>query len=212
MIKTLIFDFDGTLVDSHQLINSFFVELKNELGYDHLSDNFLEQNKELSLQKQIELLHLSPLQVLKISSHVQKAMTKYLDQVEWQPLMMPVLIECSRLGMKLGILSSNSRQNLLNFLKGKQCQLFDFVYSGKNLFGKHLLLKKIVKQRQLNKNEVLYIGDETRDVEACQKVGIKVAAVCWGMEPESTLTKAKPSYLLTNPRQLLEIIKNNSNI
>jgi len=209
MITTLIFDFDGTLVDSHRFANAIFVELKKELGYEYLPDDFLEKNKHLSLKSQVELLNLSPVKVLKISSLVQQTMSKYLNQIEWQPGILSLLDKCHQLNLKLGILSSNSRQNLIDFLNLKNCRLFDFIYSGKNLFGKHLLLKKIIKQEQLLKEEVMYIGDETRDVEACQKSGIKIAAVCWGIEPKNTLVKSNPSYLITSPSQLLEIVKNN---
>jgi phosphoglycolate phosphatase len=107
---------------------------------------------------------------------------------------------------QLGILSSNSQENIGKFLKSKKLEIFDFVYTGSNLFAKDKIFKKIIRQEQLNKNQILYFGDEIRDIEACQKLGIKIAAVTWGFDDLEILKKAKPDYLISKPKEIKKIL------
>lgn len=56
-------------------------------------------------------------------------------------------------------------------------------------------------------HEVIYVGDETRDVEAAKKVGVKVIAVTWGINSEKILRKQNPDYLIVKPKELIEVLK-----
>ena len=80
----------------------------------------------------------------------------------------------------MGILSSNSKENIQRFLGMHDGEMFDFVYTAKSIFGKDQTLKKLLKERGYAKEEVLYVGDELRDAEACRKAGIACALVTCG--------------------------------
>nr|WP_051459448.1 HAD-IA family hydrolase [Paenibacillus zanthoxyli] len=69
-------------------------------------------------------------------------------------------------GYQLGILSSNTEDNINHFLVANQIQIFDYVFVASNLFGKDKAIKKLINHYNLPKDQVLYIGDELRDVEA----------------------------------------------
>jgi len=43
--------------------------------------------------------------------------------------------------------------------------VFDFIYSGKTLFGKKVI-NNLLKQEKLNPKAAIYVGDETRDIAA----------------------------------------------
>ena len=104
------------------------------------------------------------------------------------------------------VFSSNKSENIFSYLKKYHLEkYFSEIAEDSSYFGKHIGLNKIVKKHNFNKQEVLYLGDETRDIEAARKTGIKSGAVLWGFEGSVPLTAAKPNYLFTKPLDLLKI-------
>ena len=74
-------------------------------------------------------------------------------------------------------MTSNSKENVKVFLKKNNLDLFGKNYLESNVFGKHRLIKKFIKINNLKKDNLIYVDDETRDIEACKKIGLKIVAV-----------------------------------
>jgi phosphoglycolate phosphatase-like HAD superfamily hydrolase len=111
-------------------------------------------------------------------------------------------------GNSLGILTSNSEENVSVFLsKHGMEDLFSFIYSGTSLFGKHKVIRKFMKQNYLTPEDVIYVGDETRDIEASKKIHVKVIAVTWGFNSKEALVKHKPDFLIHQPNELSEVMR-----
>lgn len=108
---------------------------------------------------------------------------------------------------RLGILTSNSKENVEKFLKKNKLEYFNFIYHGSSLFGKDKMLRKMLKEQKINKDETIYVGDEDRDIEAAKKVGLKSAAVTWGFNSKKLLKSAKPDYLIDKPSELIKLVK-----
>ena len=83
---------------------------------------------------------------------------------------------------------------------------FDFIYTGKSVFGKSHMINKVIKQRMIGKNDVVYVCDEVRDLEAARKSGIKSIAVTWGYNTKNVLVKENPDFLADTPTELRSII------
>ena len=80
-------------------------------------------------------------------------------------------------GLELSIISSNSNENVKAFLKENNIDVFDGIYCSRNLFGKEKIINRFIKKHNLEKDEVIYIGDEYRDIMACKINDVKVIAV-----------------------------------
>lgn len=52
-----------------------------------------------------------------------------------------------------------------------------------------------------------FVGDETRDIEASQKAGIRVAAMTWGFASRSSLEAMQPDFMFENAGQLVDYLK-----
>ncbi len=109
----------------------------------------------------------------------------------------------------IGLITSNSTDNVILFLKRNELDMFDFFYSSTGLWGKTRCLKKMVRSQQLDLKGILYVGDETRDIEISRKVGVKIASVTWGYNSSQALKKFSPDYLLHAPKELLSIGETN---
>ncbi len=66
---------------------------------------------------------------------------------------------------------------------------------------------KNTRQLKINLNDVVYIGDEHRDIEACKKAQIRIISVTWGIDPLTLLKKANPDYIVETPGDLVKVIQ-----
>ncbi len=58
----------------------------------------------------------------------------------------------------------------------------------------------------MNSEEVIYVGDETRDIEAAKKINSKVIAVSWGFNTKEALARHNPDFLIHQPSELLDVM------
>lgn len=58
----------------------------------------------------------------------------------------------------------------------------------------------------LDRNEVIYVGDEIRDIESAKDTGIKIIAVTWGFNTEDALCRFNPDYIAKDPRDIRLIV------
>jgi phosphoglycolate phosphatase-like HAD superfamily hydrolase len=65
----------------------------------------------------------------------------------------------------------------------------------------------MLNHEQISKRNVIYVGDETRDIEASKKAGIPVIAVTWGLNDREILAMAQPDQIIDSPDNLLACIK-----
>ncbi|ARV62081.1 carotenoid oxygenase [Nostocales cyanobacterium HT-58-2] len=206
--KVIIFDFDGTIADTVDALVSIANCLAQKFGYIPITQEELALLRNLSSR---EIIKYSGISVLKIPFLVKKVKTELKSKIkELKPIsgIKEALIVLNNEGYKLGIITSNSQENVTDFLKANELDdLFAFVYSGVTIFGKTTIINNVLKQKQIKPQEVLYVGDETRDIEASKKANIKVIAVTWGFNSQEVLAKQNPDFLIHHPSQLLEVVK-----
>ncbi|MFH1500385.1 MAG: HAD-IA family hydrolase [archaeon] len=202
MIKYIVFDFDGTLADTFEIIKEIAKsEIKgvSDKDFELLRD---EGIKNLMKKKKIPIWEL-PKIVLNVTSKLKKK-----ENIKLFPEMVDSIKILSK-SYKIGIVSSNSEENIIQTLKKYNINnLFEFVYAQSSIFGKYLVLKKMCKKYQINPSEIVYVGDEDRDIIAAKKINLKVIAVTWGYNSEKRLHKENPDYLVKFPKQLIKVISN----
>jgi len=200
----LIFDFDGTICDSLETV----VEIvNNQLPKYGKIPATSELVRKLGIKKLILESKIPKTQIPKFIKNSRQKMFEVISSLEIFPELTGVIIELSKLHT-LGILTTNSEENARKFLSAhKLLKYFDFVYSELSVFGKHHKLKKILSKYSFATKETYYVGDETRDIEATKKIDIKSVAVTWGYESKSILAKLNPDYLISQPKELLNIFK-----
>ncbi|MFZ1324135.1 MAG: HAD hydrolase-like protein, partial [Candidatus Saccharimonadales bacterium] len=57
----------------------------------------------------------------------------------------------------------------------------------------------------LKRKDTVYIGDETRDIQAARMAFIRAVSVTWGFNTRRILEKQRPAYLIDTPEELLSI-------
>lgn len=205
--KVIIFDFDGTIADTVDALVSIANRLAGEFGYIPITQDELSLLRNLSSR---EIIKYSGISILKIPFLVKKVKTELKTKIkELKPIsgIKEALVALNNEGYRLGIITSNSLENVTAFIKVNDLDnLFEFIYSGVTIFGKTTIINNVLKQKQIKPQEVIYVGDETRDIEASKKANIKVIAVTWGFNSQEVLAKQNPDFIIHHPSQLLEVI------
>lgn len=204
--SAIIFDFDGTIADTLGEALRIYNLLARENGYrvierDELPDLRLYDTRDLLRHLAIPRRRV-PL-LLARGRRLLKARIRSLPLMAGIAEVLPRLRENSEC---FGILTSNAVDNVEAFLEAHQLRsLFTFISSTTKLSGKSKHLRAIARTFSLPVLEMLYIGDEIRDVRAARKAGIASAAVTWGFNAEQALSAENPSFLVRSPAELLEI-------
>lgn len=208
-VKVIIFDFDGTIADTLDAIVRITNRLAVEFGYKPTTPEELEQVRNFSSR---QIIKLSGLSIFKIPFLLKRLKADLRHEIEQLNTISGIkeALELLKKDQKIiGILTSNSEENVNVFLKKHDMQdLFDFVDSGTTLFGKHKILRKWMKKNNFKPENIIYVGDETRDIESAQKINIKIVAVSWGFNSSEALAEGNPDFLIDHPRELIELMKN----
>ena len=206
--KVIIFDFDGTIADTVDALVTIANRLALEFGYVPINSQELVLLRNLTAR---EIIKYSGVSLFKIPFMMKRVKGELKDKIpELKPIegINAALIELHNQGYHLGIITSNSQENVNQFLKCHNLDyLFEFIYSGVTIFGKTTIINNVLRQKQFKSEAVIYVGDETRDVESAKKANIKVIAVSWGFNSAEALTKQNPDFLIHHPSELLDVIK-----
>jgi len=203
MIKIILFDFDGTIADTFVALEKILVRLSPKFGYEIPTKKDMAILQTIHPKEVMKLLGVSYFKLPFIAHKAKAELRKEMTTIKPIEGMRDVLLALKRENYILGILTSNSKANVRTFLEKNDIAIFDWIYSERSLFGKARKLKKIIRKQKLDKKEVIYIGDEIRDIEAAKKSQIKIMAVSWGFNTVEGLEKYHPDFLLTEPKDIL---------
>jgi phosphoglycolate phosphatase len=206
--KVIIFDFDGTIADTLDTVVNISNRLAANFGYKQTSQEEIAYLQNLNSREIIKQSGISIFKVPFLIRKVKAELNKEIKNLKPIPGMKEALIQIKNQNHQLLILTSNSKENVISFLEENEMQsLFKFIVPGATLFGKSRIINNILKQENLNFQQVFYVGDETRDIEAARKSGIKVIAVSWGFNSKQVLAEQNPDYLVHHPQELIYLIE-----
>lgn len=205
--KTLVFDFDGTIADTLGETRRIFNIIAPDYGIRQVAEEELNALRHLSLKELLSHLDIPKRRVPALISRGTGMMRGNITQLKLIDGMAEVLVELRRHARSFGILTSNTTANVDLFLKTHGLsEQFDFVSSTSKLTGKSKHLKAIRKTFSVRPEEMLYIGDELRDVHASKKAGIPIAAVTWGFNSRESLVASRPNYIFDQPADFLRLL------
>jgi phosphoglycolate phosphatase len=204
----VIFDFDGTITQIMKSPENIVNILAREFGFKKIKAGEIEKLKEKKAQEVIKLLKVPLIKLPFILMRARSLLSSEMEKLKPFEGIKEVTDYLSRGKFDFGILSSNSKENVSSFLKKNQMDHFNFIFSEKSIFGKEKALFKLIKKRKLKSENIIFVGDETRDIEAAKKAKVKTIAVSWGINKEELLKRHNPDYLAKTPKGLIEILKN----
>ncbi|MEW9702243.1 pyrophosphatase PpaX [Paenibacillus sp. SI8] len=210
MIQTVLFDLDGTIVDTNELIVQSFLHtfedqtsnpLTREIIIPNMGRSLVEQMKLFSGQTEVE--HL-------IQKYRTFNLSKHDELVKEFPHVHQVMAALHKKGLKIGIVTSKIRQTTLMGLK--LCGLDPFVST--------IVTVEDVKEAKPNpegilaaletlggkKEEAVMVGDSHYDIQAAQNAGVTSVGVSWSWKGRSYLEDYQPDHIIDDMLELLPIV------
>jgi len=203
---TLVFDFDGTIVDSLRAVFEIGNRIAPKFGFRQVKEDEIETFRGKGSRKVLETLKISVYKAPFVLGEIKKELSKETERLPVVEGIGKALRELTKNGVKIGILTSNTEDNVKKFLRKNDLDFFDFIYCRSSLFGKDKVIRKMLKEKQLEPSKVIYIGDETRDIEACKKCHLQIVAVSWGFNSHEVLKSHGADWVIDHPIQLLSLV------
>lgn len=206
MIKTVIFDFDGTIAESRYVFLTVFNRLANKYKFKRIELKELEQLRAMTLKERAKYLEFPIHKIPLWAAEFNNTYNQEIERVTLVDGMEEVLDEIIRRGYSIAIISSNSKENIEAFLSRNRIDHVKEIICSSRIFGKDRMIKQYLKKHNLSRSEVIYAGDEARDIVACKKSGIKIIWVGWGYDAAEVAVAEKPDYKVFQPEKILSIL------
>lgn len=206
----ILFDLDGTLVDSGPGVTQSYAYTLESLGLEAASDNDLRCLVGLPVQQAMRgLLDGRGDLLLALRTYRRRYAEHGLLNADVYPGMREVVSEFVCRGLRLFVCTAKptpfARAILL---RAGLASYFDGVYGadlGRRLLHKGDLVQAALTNERIAKDEVCMIGDRAQDVDAAARHGIPTVGVAWGYGSEKELVEAGASRIVYHPGQLLTI-------
>lgn len=205
-MKYVFFDFDGTLADSNHLLMKAWNLYADQYHYDRVTEEDISTSRNLTIHERAKKyrfpMHKLPIILPKVYAYFQE----HIEEVQLFEGISEMLYNIQQADYKIVIISSNAKENIELLLKQQQVHSVSQILTSSRLFGKDTVIKKFMKQQKLTVDDVLYVGDEIRDIIACNKVGVPFVWVSWGLDGYELIEKEKPTYVVHSPKELSELL------
>ena len=206
-IKAIIFDNDGTIVDTHDVILNSMRYMTRKVLDKEFSDHELMAQVGLPLKDQMPYFtNDKNLQDKMVDIYRQHNETTHETGIKSFGGCKECLQDLKNAGYKLAIATSKLRtvcERGLQVLNIRE--LFDGIVGCEDT-EKHKPqaepLLYCANKLNISINKCIYIGDAPFDIQAANAAKCKSVAVTWGMFDEEVLRKENPTYIVRNFSEL----------
>ena len=212
MLSAVLFDFDGTLVDTTEMIHqSMRHATSSVLGRQDIPRETLLANVGQPLPRQMELIdteNAEPLLEAYRSHHERHhdALIREFPGVEES------LGRLGSAGIKVAVVTSKRRPSVemaLGIFPGLRNVVDRFVTLEDTTHHKphpEPLLRALQLLGGIPRERAAYVGDSPFDVQAAKAAGLTSVAVSWGAFSEDALRASEPDHLLPDIPSAVDVI------
>jgi phosphoglycolate phosphatase len=199
--RYVLFDFDGTLADTFVLVMTLMNKYAGLFRYSAVPEAEFPRLRGLDSRSLIGSFGISALQLPFVAWAVKRDLRAHVADLKSFEGMGPALTSLAG-EADLAIVSSNSAENIAAFLRHNGFgEIFKNIHTARSVFGKHKPIRQFVKSLGAGA-DVIYVGDETRDIDAAVKAGVRTVAVSWGYATRDTLASRRPDAIVDSPSEL----------
>ena len=211
MLSAVLFDFDGTLVDTTEMIHQSMKHATSSvLGREDIPRETLLANVGRPLPRQMELIDAENAELLleAYRSHHEQHHDTLIGEF---PGVEESLARLGSAGIKVAVVTSKRRLSVEMALKN---------FPGlRNVVDRFVTLEDTTEHKPnpepllralellgVPKERAAYVGDSPFDVEAAKAAGLASVAVSWGAFSEDRLREAEPDHLVTDIRSAVDVL------
>lgn len=203
----VIFDFDGTLADTFPWFCSIINGVADKYHFHRVAESQLDEFRSLSATEIIQRLEVPGWRLPAIAAHVRSLMAAQISQIGLFPGVAEAIYALRALELRIGIVSSNSRDNIARILGAELSRAVEHFECGSSLFGKARRIGRLLDHSGVGTGRAIYIGDETRDAQAARQLGMDFGGVSWGYNTREALSARGPVLIFDKVTDLAEKLR-----
>jgi pyrophosphatase PpaX len=212
MLKAALFDFDGTLVDTTEMIYQGMRHATSTvLDREDIPRETLLANVGQPLPRQMELLDAEKTELL-LEAYRHHHEENHDALIRAFPHVAQDLSRLQAAGITVAVVTSKRRTSvemaLNNFpdLRGVVDRFVTMEDTREHKPHPEPLWRGLELVGDVPKEEAAYIGDSPFDVEAAKAAGLTGVAVSWGAFSEERLREADPDYLVPDIASAVDVL------
>ncbi|KAB2329076.1 pyrophosphatase PpaX [Cytobacillus depressus] len=209
-VNTILFDLDGTLIDTNDLIISSFLHVlgsyypnryKREDIYPFMGPTLRETFESINPEKVEEMIEAY--RDFNITNH-DLLVTEF-------PGVFETIRTLKESGYKIGIVTTKMMKTVkMGLALTNLDQFFDVVVAldhVKNPKPDPEPILKALEQLGSKPEEALMVGDNSHDILGGKNAGTKTVGVAWSLKGKEFLAGFEPDYILDHMADLLDILQ-----
>ncbi|VDG98068.1 Phosphorylated carbohydrates phosphatase TM_1254 [Lysinibacillus sphaericus] len=206
MIKNVIFDVDGTILDTEKSILKSLQEVLRDEGENYVVNDL---RFALGIPGKEALKKLNIKDIERVQSKWSKTVLEYSQEVTVFQGVKEVIEMVSKKSSSMGIVTSKTKQELIDeFNPFGLSHFFDCIISAsdtKNHKPHPDPLLLCLKELNANIGSTVYVGDSIYDMQSAKSAGVKFALALWGSKTIEGFESA--DYILKDPKDVLDVIQ-----
>ena len=207
-IKTVLFDLDGTLIDTNELIIASFDYTFKQFDLSFTREELIEFNGP-SLSETFFAINPERVEEM-IQTYREFNISNHDDYVKIFPNVIETVEQLRNAGIQMGIVTTKGRKVVeMGLSLTKLTPYFETVITLDDVVHPKPHPEPVMKAMQQLSGEVsstLMVGDNYHDIEAGHNAGIETAGVAWSYKGEDFLATYNPTYMLKDMKDLLKIV------
>ena len=212
MLKAALFDFDGTLVDTTEMIYQGMRHAASTvLDRDDIPRETLLANVGQPLPRQMEIIDAEKAELL-LEAYRHHHEENHDALIQEFPQVAVTLSRLRSAGIKVAVVTSKRRASVEMALKNFPDQ--------RNVVDRFVTMEDTNEHKPhpeplwrglellggIPKEEAAYVGDSPFDVEAAKAAGVTSVAVSWGAFSENRLRGAEPDHLVPDIESAVDVL------
>jgi pyrophosphatase PpaX len=212
LLKAALFDFDGTLVDTTEMIYQGMRHAASTvLSRDDIPRETLLANVGQPLPRQMELIDADKAELL-LEAYRHHHEENHDALIQEFPQVAQALSRLRSAGIKVAVVTSKRRVSvemaLNNFpdLRNVVDRFVTMEDTNEHKPHPEPLWRGLELVGGFPKEEAAYVGDSPFDVEAAKAAGLTSVAVSWGAFSEDRLREAEPDHLVPDIESAVDVL------
>ena len=201
----VIFDLDGTLVDSFPWFLRTINDVADRFGFRRVRDEDVEELRHASTREILRRLDVPLWKLPAIARYARRLKGEAAAEISLFAGTEAMLRTLTENGVQLALVTSDSEVNARAKL-GASAALFQHFDCSASIFGKPAKFRHVIRRAGVPPERVISIGDEVRDIDAARAVGIACGAVSWGYAAPAALQGLAPDYMFAQMEEIADMV------
>ncbi len=216
MIKAVIYDLDGTLLDTLSTIAGYANTAMRKFGLCEFETEcfktFVGNGAKVLIKRVLEASGAD------VEKYFDKVYTYYNEIYNSDPIsitkpydgIVELINSVKALGIKQAVLSNKPDYATKGVAKRFFGDIFDEVYGGREgveLKPHPAALLSLLDELKIKPEECIFVGDTYVDIRTGKSAGAQTIGVLWGFRDREELSGEGADYIVEDPEEILDIIK-----